>query len=187
MCTKKWFSGKVRVAVAKYMWVCMLNITSKRLQLTRSSSRFWSEFPLLRKEAAFMLNSAHWLCVPTGENSSFLVVQRCFADHLRGCRFFYACLWPLIIVGCHFTRLASKCSRIVLVEPARLWEKGSRGDCSTTEGSTMRAKHVPSISRRAPSVGTIMTMPRDKERVSGIARFWARNLVFFRSHGCWGP
>ena len=27
----------------------------------------------------------------------------------------------------------------------------------------MRAKHVPSISKRAPSVGTIRTMPRDKE------------------------
>ena len=27
----------------------------------------------------------------------------------------------------------------------------------------MRAKHVPSISRRAPSIGTIRTMPRDKE------------------------
>ena len=27
----------------------------------------------------------------------------------------------------------------------------------------MRTKHVPSISKRAPSVGTIRTMPREKE------------------------
>ena len=41
--------------------------------------------------------------------------------------------------------------------------KGSCGDCSATEGSTMRAKHVTSTGRRAPSVGTTRTMPRDKE------------------------
>ena len=66
-------------------------------------------------------------------------------------------------VFCHFARRTSKCSKIVVIDPARLWTRGSCGDCTTTEGSTMRAKHVPSISRRAPSAGPIRTIPRDKE------------------------